>query len=298
MLLELPVGFGIKGGVARKVLKVLAGGGYVDPAFAAEMNGGGDVDILVAVPSASATTRRYVRSSLSRTTLGGMVIEPKDIEVCYDLEHYFLTRDITLNEALLFRWSPRDVVLLYSEQAWTDAVSSTIRPSVHCVHNGFSQVWFVDGHNNTVITPKPLARCILRYLKGHGVQYDIPPSTWTYYREVAPLTYDRLFLILKAFVEDDEKMRTCVAHLEELGLLEPGMDMNHLWGACVFAMNTRLARVGRRLTFSEPGVDAIERWIDHKREEYEAWCGEGHENRKAEVHLPVGWSSFPVCADV
>lgn len=294
LLNDLPIGAGVKGGIARKILKVIAGLNSQHTDMVAELNGDGDVDILVAVGKVSPELSRQLRHQFTGKTLGDMVVEPKDIEVNDNLARYFLTRDVTMNEALVMRVSHDRWVMYYTEQAMQDVKDGVIRPSTHCLHTGFAQNWFWDEKlEGPILAAKPLARCLIRYLKGHGVAYGIDAKTWHYYQYCSPLPPEKLFLVLKAFMHDDEKFHRCVQHLKDIGLVAPATDANHLWGEAFFAMNQKLAMYGRRLTFTEPDADQIEDWIQSKREQYRRW-----QERRASLQAIGRWVEDDGVAEV
>lgn len=303
ILEQLPVGCGIKGGVARKILKVISGLKRKHADFAAEFNGNGDIDVLVAVTNVSPDIRFSIRQHFAGMTFGEMVLQAKDIEVSDSLEHYFLTRDVTINEALAFRHDPSTVILYFTEQAHVDVNKGFISPAVHCLHTGFMQNWQWDNYGNVIIAPKLLSRCILRWLKGHGLVYGISNETWHYYREIQPLTPRHLFRIFRHFVDDDEAFKRSAQHLADLGLIDRTVDLNRLWGTCLFETNEALAQQGRRLTLCEPDAEQIEAWISHKEDEYEHWLYERQTKQalqitvepefRAEVVLPDGLQNFP-----
>lgn len=304
ILRDVPVGCGIKGGIARKIIKVLAGlTKNSRPDFRNELNGEGDIDILVAVEQTTPELRGKIRREFSGKKFGSMIIEPKDIEVRDDLTWYFQSRDITMNEVLAFRISTEHILFFYTEEAMHDVECGIIQPSTHCLHTKFLQVWKYDGNGNIIIAPKSLARCIIRWVKGHGLQYGIDESTWQHYRKNG-LTHADLFRIFRPFIDNDEKFEKAVSHLQALELLGDTRNPNLLWGEILYVMNQRLSNYGKRLTFADPNADAIELWIEQKEKEYREWqikretkiaIGEKvEEDLKAPVLLPHNLKNFPV----
>lgn len=304
VLRDLPVGCGIKGGIARKILKVIVGLNGGHPDFVAELNGEGDLDILVAVRRLVPSRRLELRQVFTGRQFGMMRVEAKDVEVCDDLARYFRTRDVTMNEVLVFRLDADTVELLFTEEATRDVASGTVRPAIHCLHTGFHQTWMYNTYSQPIVAPRLLVRTILRFLKGHGVTYAVDPETWTYYREVGPLGARELFRLLRHWADDDEKFVRAVNHLKDLNLLAGETDGNRLWGECLLAMNEALARYGRRLTFAEPTALEIENWIASKEGDYQRWLERRatqtavgitvEPDLTAEVKLPIGWHNFPV----
>lgn len=68
-----PAGMGIKGGIARKLLKHL----YGTP----EPPGSFDIDVLVFIEQYTPSDRRAARELVTGMRLGGLVLEAKDVEV-------------------------------------------------------------------------------------------------------------------------------------------------------------------------------------------------------------------------
>lgn len=303
ILAELPIGCGVKGGVARKILKVITGLGNRHPDFVAEKNGDGDLDILVAIPSITPAIRLEIRERLAGVKIGGVELHPKDIEVSDNLTRYFLTRDVTMNEVIAYKVSDSNVVLLYTEIAQRDVYAGVVRPAIHCLHTIFTQNWFLDHAGKVVIAPKPLSRCILRYLKGHGVTYGIDSDTWSYYQTVSRLEPRDLFRIVRHFVDDNQKFDRCIQHLSDLDLIGHGVDGNALWGHCLFETNQKLATHEHRLSFGEPDAKKVEDWIGLKEREYQEWqrrrstlISVGHNvdpDVTAKVLLPQGFEVYP-----
>ena len=72
---------GIKGGVARKVLKIVLGVPLDAPHMKNEISGDYDIDIIVLVKHVTKELTSHIRKELTGTSIGGMIIEAKDIEV-------------------------------------------------------------------------------------------------------------------------------------------------------------------------------------------------------------------------
>lgn len=74
------------------------------------------------------------------------------------------------------------VLLFYTRQALEDVKAGLIRPSVHGLRSKLAVYWAVDEGGTPFVTPAYVTRCIIRYLKGHGVDYAFDRGTWRYYR--------------------------------------------------------------------------------------------------------------------
>jgi hypothetical protein len=308
VLEDLPVGVGIKGGTARKILKVCAGIPSHVPHMQAELFDDGDIDLLIAVAEQTAELRAQLRKQFSGRSFGSMVVEPKDIEVSDSLTKYFHNRDVTMNEVLVFRASRTSWLLYYTTDALQDVRDGIIRPSQRCLHTGYALNYQIDPETETeIVAPKPFSRCLIRFLKGHGSLYGIGDTTWHYYQERRRLSPRELFRTLKVFVRDDVAFDRCIRHLKTLKLIDGSVEGNYLWGEAMQATNEALARFGRRLTFAEPTADEIERWIGHKMEEYARWkeeraalCAMGQwveDDTPATITFPFGESEYPaLCA--
>jgi len=117
LLNELDVGMGFKGGVARKILKLLNG-------VTTEMEDI-DVDLVFMVdklPHGKSAVKAgsYCKQLLlnRKTQIAGHEICPEDIEVLSvgDLHgYYWRTRDITMNECLALRTSEETVEIFFTE---------------------------------------------------------------------------------------------------------------------------------------------------------------------------------------
>lgn len=297
----MPVGTGLKGGIARKILKVICGKKRSHPDFAAEMNGNGDVDILVAVRAVTPELRLNIRQQIAGKKCGHLEIMAKDIEVADDLKAYFRHRDVTMNEVLVFRTGEHAVNIYYTDEAVADIDNSVIRPSIHCLHTGYGQVWRYDELQRFIVCFN-FDRCIIRWVKGHGLFYEINAETWSHYRERG-LSQRSIFRIFRNFVGDEQAFRRCHRHLAALGLVAQDSDPNFLWGSAIFEVNSRLAKHGKRLTFTEPDAAQIEEWIARKQQEFQDWKFDRasktamgmqlEPDTEAEVFLPPGIQNFP-----
>lgn len=306
-LLELPPGTGIKGGIARKILKVLCGRNYNHEDFRNEMNGDSDLDLLIAVSKADPTLRLELRRKFAGKKIGDLLLEAKDIEVADNFSWYFLTRDVTMNECLLFRENQDLFVLYFSEQGQLDIFDSVIRPSVHLLYNGFSPVWkYWQGL--PVVGSQNFIRSIARYLKGHGLKYAIDEHTFGYYhyRNRGLKSVD-LWRVLRPFHKEAERYLRAVKYLEHNNLIAPlknDIERRKLWGRVMLGINDALAERGKLLNLADPTPEVVEEWIDYKRQQWEQWWTERQDriargitvtpDIQAEVHLPEGVNSFPI----
>lgn len=130
---DLGFGIGLKGGIARKLLKILHG--TPEPA-----TNDFDVDcIIVAEAGLTPAEETELRAAVTGTQLGHLVLEPKDVEVISKegLKSYWLHRDVCLNEVLLMRLAPgAPLTLFYSNYALEDARSNVIRSIPHALKSG------------------------------------------------------------------------------------------------------------------------------------------------------------------
>ncbi len=117
---------GIKGGIARKTMKLLLGVPREAPYMQSEIGGDYDLDIVVVVDKATKDVINHVRKTLNGKTLAGMVLEAKDIEVVDEFYNYFRTRDVTQNEVLLFRESEDSATLYFTKEAREDCYYGNI----------------------------------------------------------------------------------------------------------------------------------------------------------------------------
>ncbi|GAB4823367.1 hypothetical protein N2152v2_010413 [Parachlorella kessleri] len=244
---ELGFGLGIKGGIARKMLKILHG--TPEPA-----TDDFDIDcILLAEPGLTPAEETELRKTVTGMQLGHLILEPKDVEVLSkeEVKTYWITRDICLNEVLLLRLTPgAPLTLFYSADALRDASTSVIRSIPHTLKSDFTECWALDGEK-PILSAKHVARTIVRYFKGHGRSYE----------------FDE---ILRTVHADDDKYRAVVTHLIDVGLIS-GRDVqlkggfNGLWGATLKEVNDKMAQFGGRLSLEDLDAEAVERWIVQKK---------------------------------
>ena len=72
---------GIKGGIARKVMKLMIGVPLDAPHLKSEIGGDYDIDVLIMVDKASKEAISYARKAVTGMYIGGMILGPKDVEV-------------------------------------------------------------------------------------------------------------------------------------------------------------------------------------------------------------------------
>jgi len=173
-----------KGGVARKVLKLMNG-------IKTEMDGV-DIDIVltidklqegpVGIKVASACKELALQQ---RQAIQGHKLCPEDMEVLSlgSLHgYYWRTRDVTMNECLLLRTAVDTVHLFHTKAAQEDAINGTIRCVPHCLQSHYSFMWRCDHEGDAILTSVLFERCLVRYLKGQGTSYAIDDATWAFYR--------------------------------------------------------------------------------------------------------------------
>ena len=106
-----------------------------------------DIDVEVVCERGDCVdVRRKARDHLTGKSIGTLVLEAQDIEVCnkQELRHYFYTRDVSMNEVLVLKDRPGQALILFSEDAEKDIKSGTIRPALHCLHSDFCVMWRID----------------------------------------------------------------------------------------------------------------------------------------------------------
>jgi len=298
---DLPVGVGLKGGVARKLLKHRVGA-TPEPA------GTFDVDVAVMLPEAlaqSAAAARAAKEALIGKKLGELTLEAQDCEVdsVSEFVEYFVSRDVTLNEVLLLRVRPPDdgkgnndngvdsgVLLFYTDQAAADAAAGVIRPSVHARAAPYSFIWDVDSRGRRYVAARPVARSVIRLLKGHGTSYAFDRSTLAHWRRVR-LPPSACFQILRPFAGSDAKYRRALDHLVKMGFVSRkevrrAGGPNGYWGFLLKSINQGAARAGGRLTLIDLDVSAVETWAEKKK----ASIGAGIVARAAAAPRS-GWAS-------
>ncbi|GAX84702.1 hypothetical protein CEUSTIGMA_g12124.t1 [Chlamydomonas eustigma] len=260
---DLPVGMGIKGGIARKLLKEMYG--------VPEPPGSFDIDVLLFVDVYSVEKRRAAREIVTGMKLGGLVLEPQDVEVLSKqwLTEYFITRDVTMNEVLILKVAPTTTLFLYTRDALRDVQANIIRPSVHCLSSEFALAWEIEDNGTPYAAPQQICRSLVRYLKGHGSDYAFDAATWAHYRRVK-LTKTQLFKVLKPFHDSDEKMLGAVDHLVSIGFLSreevrKAGGVNLFWGLLLQEINTVVSKNGSRMILKELDPDAVERWVEMKQ---------------------------------
>jgi len=263
LLNELEVGMGFKGGVARKMLKLLNG-------VNTEMEDI-DVDLVLIIdklpqgkPSVKAGS--YCKQLLleEKTTIDGHDICPEDIEVLSvgDLHgYYWRTRDITMNECLALRTSVDRIELFYTEASLADVQAGVIRCIPHCLQSHYCFMWRCDHVGAPILTAPLFERCLVRYLKGQGTTYSIDEDSWSFYRRTK-LSPTSVFRIMKNFAESQEKMEAAAKHLQEMQLVGSHNEVNLLWNQK--ADEIKQASKHAVDLHNKMSIDDCERWAVRK----------------------------------
>jgi hypothetical protein len=201
---------GIKGGFAREMLKValkIADTHLVDKIS--------DLDLVVFEEPQPTREERIARRDYYASTIEN--VDPKDLEFLDSgergLVHYFLTRDVTMNEVIVF-CDEDSFRILYTPICAVDLQDRVIRPSVHCAHSGLDSVW-VKHNGKVVIHPNIVRRCIYRRIKGDGERYDFDLLSMADSREL--FSVDLLFKLSKRFMDDARLFQKCCDVLVEFG---------------------------------------------------------------------------------
>lgn len=263
-LLNIGGRIAVKGGFARELFRV-----NLDPSSQYNYAKLEDLDIVVfETPSTDREeriTRRNQIASLSK------YFEPKDIEICNSMPegliHFFRTRDVTMNELVMFKYE-NHLRFLFSQECLEDLTNRIIRPSIHCAHTGLGLVWFQRG-DKRLLSAAMVGRCIYRRVKGDG---DIFISDRVNFLDSArTLNADELFKIIKRFSKTPHLFEACIGVYQELGV-----------------NNEVLAEVRKRS--EDPRVkksrgvitsEIVEDMLDERAKEYQEWLQKADNNQKA-----------------
>jgi len=261
---SLCVGMGFKGGVARKVLKLLNG-------VQTEMEGV-DVDLVLTIdrldssPASMKVESECKQKALSQLqSIDGRELCPEDMEVLSlgSLHgYYWRTRDVTMNECLLLRTAPDALQLFFSKAAQEDILTGVVRCMPHCLKSHYCFMWRCDKVGTPILTSVLFERCLVRYLKGQGKEYGIDEATWSFYRRTK-LSPTSVFRIMKNFSDEPEKIAKAVSHLKELDLVGSVNEVNLLWNQKAEEIKRGGAvDLKRKMT-----VGDCERWAMKKKEQ-------------------------------
>src|SRR5258708_10104730 len=201
----------VKGGFARELLRSNLGltshGNHLNTT---------DVDIVVFETPSPVRQERIARreqiASLSKH------FEPKDIEICDStpggLVHFFRTRDVTMNEIVMFKEGD-NLRLLYSQECLEDLRNRIIRPSVHSSHTGLEPVWSIK-NGNKILAPGLIGRSIYRKAKGDGDTFE--SNEVDFAASVKELGVDNLFKIGETFSQTPQLFEACIEVYKEFGV--------------------------------------------------------------------------------
>ncbi len=80
-------------------------------------------------------------------------------------------------------------------------------------------MWLCAEDGIPIIGPKQVGRAIVRMLKGHGIKYTLPESTWQYYRKKGIGTIGA-FRILRNFEKPAKFEVRSFANLRRIGCIQ------------------------------------------------------------------------------
>jgi len=269
-LLNIEDSITVKGGFARELFRFNLG---LTPQY--NYTKLEDLDIVVFEKPSTDREERIARrnqiSSLSE------YFEPKDIEICNSIPEglirFFRTRDVTMNELVMFK-DKNNIRFLFSEECLEDLTNRVIRPSVHCAHTGLGLVWFQQG-DKRLLSAAIVGRCIYRKVKGDG---DIFISDRIGFLDSAKtLNTDELFKIIKRFSETPQLLEACMQVYRELGINDEVLA------------EVRKRIEDSRIKKSRGTItsEIVEGMLDERTREYEEWLqGAGNSQRAvAEVRF-------------
>lgn len=208
---------GIKGGFAREMLKVALG-------FATThcREKTSDLDLVVFEDPMATREERIARRDEYAAHIEH--VDAKDLEFMHagekGLVHYFFTRDVTMNEVIVFQ-TITGFTLMYTPECRDALQDRVIKPSVHCAHSGLDYVW-VQQNGRLVIHPNIVRRCIYRKIKGDGDSYDFEP--FNAQESVGLFDVDLLFKASKRFMHDPAMFAKCCDALLEFGFDAKDVD--------------------------------------------------------------------------
>jgi len=212
---------GIKGGFARELFKVATNISTTLPLE--KMN---DVDVAVFENQKEKRDERISTRELYSLEMPS--IHPKDLEFISTglagLSHYFLTRDVTMNEIVVFLEGDH-FLIYFTDEASHDIENRIIRPSVHCAHSGLGQVWTVVNCKK-IIHPNITRRCLYRKIKGDGDVYDF--ETFDIADSVSLFDEAALYRTVKRLITSPDLLKKSTFDLIDFGfsrgLVEKVMD--------------------------------------------------------------------------
>ncbi len=248
---------GIKGGVAREMLKVVLGIATVHSSEKIS-----DLDLVIFEDPMKTREERIARRNHYTSLVG--CVEVKDLEFLEAREkgvvHYFLTRDVTMNEVLVFK-TEAGFKFFYTPECRTALEERVIRPSIHCAHSGLDEVWILkDG--KPVVHPNIVRRCIYRRVKDDGDTYDF--GQFNMNMSVDLFDVDALFKLSKRFMHDEDLFKKCCMALIEFGFREE-------YVYAVIGMSAEFVKTPAKVMTSEKVEDLLEvmnRSFDQWRSEH------------------------------
>jgi len=267
-LLSIEDPIAVKGGFARELFRLNLG--LISQCNYDKLE---DLDIVVfETPSTNREERIARRNQIASLS---EYFEPKDIEICNSIPegliHFFRTRDVTMNELVMFKH--KDFLqFLFSEECVEDLKRGVIRPSIHCAHTGLGLVWFQEG-NKRLLSAAMVGRCIYRKVKGDGSVFA--SDNIDFHESARALSVDDLFKITKRFSEIPELLESCMRIYQELGI-----SNEILAGVCEKIEDPRVKK-SRGIITSE----IVEDMLDERAKEYREWWQNTDSNHKATAEV-------------
>lgn len=269
---DLPVNVGYKGGVARKLFKVLIN------APPEKLGGNMDIDVTYFVQpeqleALSDDERKSFESRIVEQmcahSFGGTRPDPMGVEILaygVDLYNYFISRDITQNNVILLRTAPDRVLLIHDQFAREDCLNGLSRANQYVLRRQMNQSYIINKKYGVVMSPRGVSRVVIRVLKGHASRLHLDTNTLRCYREF-PNTVMQ-YTVVRGLGDTSEDISRAIRFLHKLGLVDmvamDSLGFERYWGFLLFKMNEMCSRTsGKCLTFVEMSTEEALRYKIH-----------------------------------
>lgn len=253
---------GVKGGFARELFKFSIG--LTSTCNEEKLQ---DLDVVVFETPSEIRSQRIKRRD--EIVFLSPYFESKDIEVCRTapegLIHFFTSRDVTMNELVLFR--EKDTLkFLYSQECVEDLTARIIRPSVHRAHTGLAAVWEVNKGTN-LLTAATIGRCLYRKVKNDGDVFVSEQIDFN--KSVQAMLAEDLYKIIKRFSDKPDLYKACMNLYQALGIKKDILTK-------VSDLVGEYTSKNKRIITSE----TVEDILDERQSEYSKWLENASDSQK------------------
>jgi len=259
-------GFGFKGGIARTFAKKVFGVPADAAWMVAEMKRFNDIDLIIFVEGAvTLEEQEQMIDNVCEKPVANIVVVPQDVEIAsYDIASYFQSRDITLNQVLVYCGDGGRLWLVSAKIARLHSLGGIASPTRTSAAGSLHVNYKLDRLGRPVQNIKHIVRALTAWVKGRSQDVLFDEATLQHWKR-NPFPPGYVYYIMEQVkAEDFERV---YLKLVSLGFVERhNKGCNFWWGELLQLLNNCAARNGGRFDMrrTELSTDEVLIWKSRK----------------------------------